>query len=323
MEQLERDEAFARTYAHLLAWGTSPASARCVAEHLIESELTGHPSHGLRQLLRYQTLIDTKQCDPGADPTVIFRSGPVAKIDGGGGFGHPAMHLAVETAVSLAEEFKIGLAAVVRAGHTGRMGAWVEQAADAGMFGMALLAAKDPPFALAASPGAAPALRTNPLSLGAPTTNDALILDMAMSVVSESSIVAAAARGEEVQLGTFADRAGSLSTNPRDYLDGGALLPAGGYKGFGLAVMIEALCIGLTGADEPGLTPVSGALIICIAPSVFRAREDCLLSNDALRQRVRDSGGPNGSVGAPGDRSRQSRISTTITIDDDIHEVLM
>jgi LDH2 family malate/lactate/ureidoglycolate dehydrogenase len=323
VEQLERDEAFTRAYGRLLAWGVTPASARCVADHLIESELTGHPSHGLRQLLRYQMLIDTKQCDPGAVPTVISRSGPVAKIDGGGGFGHPAMHLAVDTAVSLARDFRIGLAAVVRAGHTGRMGAWVEQAADAGMFGMALLAAKDPPFALAASPGAAPVLRTNPLSLGAPTTKDALILDMAMSVVSESSIVVAASRGEEVPSGAFADRSGGLSTDPRDYLEGGALLPAGGYKGFGLAVMIEALCIGLTGADEPGLTPVSGALVICIAPSVFREREDCLLSNDALQQRVRDSGGSNGSVGAPGDRSRQYRASTTVTIDDDVREVLL
>ena len=68
---------------------------------------------------------------------------------------------------------------------------------------------------------------------------------------------------------------------------------------------------------------MSGALVICIAPSVFREREDCLLSNDALQQRVRDSGGSNVSVGAPGDRSRRYRASTTVTIDDDVRDVLL
>jgi LDH2 family malate/lactate/ureidoglycolate dehydrogenase len=299
----------------------SDLAALCVAEHLVESELTGHPSHGLRQLLRYRGLIEAGDCNPTAVPVVISQSGPVARIDGQGGFGHPAMKLAVDTAVELAQEFKVGVAGVVRAGHTGRMGAWVEQATGAGMFAIAMLAATDPPFALAAAPGAAPVLRTNPLSVGAPTTTDPLILDMAMSMVSESSVVVAASRGERVPEGAFADRLGNLSTDPRDYLDGGALLPAGGYKGFGLAVLIEALCVGLAGADEVGFNPVSGALVICIESDAFRNEEDCLHSVDALRARVRASGNQGIRVEAPGDRSRARRTSG-ITVDDDVLAVL-
>jgi LDH2 family malate/lactate/ureidoglycolate dehydrogenase len=231
------------------------------------------------------------------------------------------MSLAVETAVELAEEFKIGMAAVVRAGHTGRMGAWSEQAAARGMFAIALLAASDPPFALAAAPDAAPVLRTNPLSIAAPATADPMMLDMAMSVVSESSIFVAASRGERVAEGAFVDRNGNASTDPRDYLNGGILLPAGGYKGFGLAVMIEALCIALTGADGAGLSPVSGALVICIDAGTFTDEAACEQSLDALRERVRTSG-HDVPVDAPGDRSRRHREHGVVTIDDDVLALL-
>jgi LDH2 family malate/lactate/ureidoglycolate dehydrogenase len=232
------------------------------------------------------------------------------------------MKLAVETAIELASEFKVGVAGVIRAGHTGRMGAWVEQAAAAGMHAITMLAASDPPFALAATPGADAVLRTNPLSLAAPTTSDPLVLDMAMSVVSESSVVTAASRGEQVPHGVFADRFGKLSTNPVDYLDGGALMPAGGYKGFGLAVLIEALCVGLTGADEVDLRPVSGALVICMTSDLFRSEADCMRSNRALQERVRASGNDGVRVEAPGDRSRIQRASQVVMVDDDIVVVL-
>jgi hydroxycarboxylate dehydrogenase B len=322
MEELARDDAERRAYRRLRAWGVEEASAVCIAEHLVESDLTGHPSHGLRQLLRYRDLIDAGDCNPGAVPVVLSRSGPVAKIDGQAGFGHPAMNLAVDVAVELAREHKVGLAGVVRAGHTGRMGAWAEQATAAGMFGIALLAGGDPPWALAAAPGASPVLRTNPLSLGAPATTDPLILDMAMSVVSESSVVAAAARGDQVPAGTFADSRGELSTDPRDYLDGGALLPAGGYKGFALGVLIEAFCLGLTGADDVGLSPVSGAIVICIDADAFRGAHDCLRSVDALEARVRASGTVDAPVLAPGDRSRAQRTSSVVSVDDDVLPLL-
>jgi LDH2 family malate/lactate/ureidoglycolate dehydrogenase len=321
VRQLAPEEAVSLAYSLLRGWGMSDEAARCVAEHLVESDQVGHPSHGLRQLLRYRDLISAGQCDPAASPVVISRRGPVAKIDGRGGLGHPAMRLAVDTAVGLAREFKIGLAGVVRAGHTGRMGAWTEQAAAEGMFAISLLAASDPPFALAAAPEAAPVLRTNPLSIAAPATADPMMLDMAMSVVSESSILVAASRGERVPEGAFVDRSGMPSTDPAEYLDGGVLLPAGGYKGFGLAVMIEALCIALTGADDTGLSPVSGALVICIDSDAFTDRATCERSLDALRERVRSSG-HDVPVYAPGDRARLSRERGVITVDNDVLAVL-
>lgn len=322
MAELAIDEAVRLCLGRLRDWGVSEAAAACVAEHLVESELTGHSSHGLRQLLRYRDLIKTGECDVSAVPVVVSREGPVAKIDANRGFGQPAMRLAVETAVELAAEFKIGVAGVVRAGHTGRMGAWAEQASAAGMFSMIMLAASDPPFALAAAPGADPVLRTNPISLGAPAEDEPLTLDLAMSLVSESSIVLAAARGERVPEGAFADRLDNLSTDPRDYLEGGTLLPAGGYKGFGLAVLVEAFCIALTGADTDGARPTSGAIVICFRSDTFTTDSHARGSVAALQRRVRSSG-RTVEVSSPGDRSQAIRSRThAISVDREVLEVL-
>lgn len=322
MEQLTQTDAVSRVYACLRGWGVSESSASCIAEHLVDSELSGHPSHGVRQLIRYERLVVDGQCDPAADPVVLALSGPVARIDGQGGFGQPAMRLAVDTAVEAAREYKVGVAGVVRIGHTGRMGAWVERGTAAGVFALAMLAASDPPFALAAAPGAAPVLRTNPLSIGAPSTKDPLILDIAMSVVSESAVLDAASRGEQVPENALTDGHGNVSTDPRDYLDGGVLLPTGGYKGFGLAVLIEALSIGLTGADEHGRTPVSGALVICIDCGAFRAHGESKRSVEALQERVRASGDFHSVVQAPGDRSKRRRANNIVTFDDDVLALL-
>ena len=170
----------------------------------------------------------------------------MAKIDGEGGFGHPAMRLAESTPLfHSAEDFKIGVAAVVRAGHTGRMGAWVEQAADAGMFGMALLAAKDPPFAPRGIAGSSARSAHEPSQ--SRRSDDQRCPDSGHGHerrVRELDCAGRRFAGRGSPVGKFADRSGGLSTDPRDYLDGGALLPAGGYKGFGLAVMIEASVLG-------------------------------------------------------------------------------
>jgi uncharacterized oxidoreductase len=321
VKEIAADEAVGLAYSLLRGWGLTEDAARCIAEHLVESDRTGHPSHGLRQLLRYRDLIEAGQCDPAAVPVQLWRRGPVAKVDGRGGFGQPAMALAVDTAVELAREFKVGVAGVIRAGHTGRMGAWTERAASEGMFSIVLLAASDPPFALAAEPGAAPVLRTNPLSIGSPAGTEPMILDMAMSVISESSILVAASRGERVQEGAFVGGEGEASTDPADYLNGGILLPVGGYKGFGLAVMIEAFCVALTGADETGLTPVSGALVICFESDAFTDRETCESSLESLRARIRSSGHAV-PVHAPGDRARLNRAREVITVDNDVLSVL-
>ena len=93
---------------------------------------------------------------------------------------------------------------------------------------------------------------------------------MATSAVAGGKVVVAAAHGDRLAPGILLDRHGEPTEDPREFAAGGSLLPAAGYKGFGLSAMIEALSIGVVGADGDGMRPRSGALVICIAGDAFR-----------------------------------------------------
>src|SRR5712691_5854036 len=133
MPQRQPAEVQDQIDALLRRWGASAAVAACVAEHLVDSDRSGHPSHGARQLLRYRGLVEQGTCDAAAEPAVLRRQGALTLIDARAGFGHPALALAVDSAADVAAEHGVGLAAVVRCGHAGRMGAWAERGAARGM----------------------------------------------------------------------------------------------------------------------------------------------------------------------------------------------
>jgi len=239
-------------------------------------------------------------------------------IDGCGGLGHPALALGTDEALKAAANYGVGLSAVVRCGHGGRLGAWAERAAAQNAIGMVFLAKSDGPFVLAPSPDAEAALSTNPLAVGIPAREEPVILDIATSTVAEGKVALALARGESVEPGILVDRTGCSSTDPAALYAGGALLPFGGHKGFGLAVVIEALSISLTGADEDDLSPLSGALVVCLSADLFRSLESFLGSVERLRVRLRGAGRA-AAVVLPGEPEATSRrASSRIVIDPEV-----
>src|SRR5262249_51734601 len=126
------------------------------------------------------------------------------------------------------------------------------------------------PFSVAAAPGAEPALQTNPIAVGVPAPGVPLLLDIATSVVAEGKIALALAGGRSVPPGMLVDADGRPSTDPAVLYAGGALLPSGGHKGFGLGAIVDALAICFTGADAAGSSPPDGALVICLRAEEFR-----------------------------------------------------
>jgi LDH2 family malate/lactate/ureidoglycolate dehydrogenase len=305
MPELTRARLEALVTRALRSWGATPAVARCIAEHLVESDLSGHPSHGVGQLPGYRELIASGECDITVEPEVVERTGAVTRIDARSGMGQPAMALAVSRASESAAELGVGLAAIVRCGHTGRMGAWAERAASRGMASVMFTAWGEPPFTVALGPGSRPALHTNPLSLGVPAERGPLVLDMATSAVAEGKVAVAAERGTPLPDGAALDAEGRPTTDPAAVH---ALLPAGGYKGFGLSTLIDALAIGLVGADASGMQPASGALVICIKADLFRPAGDQAASVEALRARLHDSG-QTLEVLAPGELELRARAA--------------
>jgi hydroxycarboxylate dehydrogenase B len=322
MPQLTRDRLEPLVMRALRSWGATPTVAACIAEHLVESDLSGHPSHGVRQLPGYRELVESGECDIAAEPQIVGQTGAVTRIDARSGMGHPAMELAVGCATDSAERLGVGLAAVVRCGHTGRMGAWAERAASRGMASVMFTAWGEPPFTVSLGPGSRPALHTNPLAMGVPAQADPLVLDMATSAIAEGKLEVSRTHGTPLPGGAGLDADGGPTRDPAAVLQGGALLPAAGYKGFGLAAMIEAFTIGLVGADAPGLSPVSGALVLCIGADLFRSAAEQASSAEALRARLHESG-QEIEVLAPGELERRARTgSGAVEVDEDVLALL-
>lgn len=302
----------------LQRWGATERLANCVAAHLVDADRSGHPSHGSRQLLRYRQQLEADACRLDRDPVVTRRDGLFAEIDAQGSLGHLAMHDAVNTAIEITADHDVGICSVVRLGHAGRMGAWAEQGAQAGCVTIVFLAAVGPPFILAAEPGASPILATNPLTIGVPAQPGPLVIDMAMSAIAEGKVMIAAARNEPLPDGAVLDQHGATTTNAADFYAGGALLPAAGYKGFGLAAIIEAIAVSVIGADRLGYEPCSGALVITMKAGAFRPVNDLLDSLAALRARVNNSGTGGRRILAPGEYEFENRRSQAFDLDQDV-----
>ena len=174
-------------------------------------------------------------------------------IDAEQGLGHPALALAVDSAAANAATHGIAAAAVIRCGHAGRAGAWAERGARRGCMTIIALGGTTPPFAMTAVPGATPALHTNPLAVAAPASAEPLLLDMATSMIAAGKAPVALARGTSLPEGSIATKDGRRSLDPAEFADGGALLPVGGHKGFGLGLDHDRGALGQShGSRRPG-----------------------------------------------------------------------
>ncbi len=149
--------------------------------------------------------------------------------------------MAAQSAIQQAREHGIAISALIRAYHIGRVGEYSEMAHDAGMIGMVVAGGFDVSLGgVAPFGGARPAFGTNPISFGLPAGEQPPVLvDFATSSVAAGKINVAAAKGEPLPPGLILDREGRPSTNPADYRTGGMLLPFGGHKGYGLAVVVD------------------------------------------------------------------------------------
>lgn len=314
LELLDLGEARHLTELALTVAGASRPNAGCIARHLVAAELAGHPSHGLRLVPRYCELAGSDGYKLGAVPRVVDVRGALSVVDAGGGLGFMALEVAVDSAAKSALEFGVAACSVVRCGHAGRAGAWAERAVTNGCVAIVLLAGSDPPFVMAAGPGSVASLHTNPIAIGVPAAGPPLILDMATSLVAEGKVAIAASRGTRLPAGAIVDSDGQITADPSKFYAGGALLPFAGHKGFGLAAIVEALSMSLTGADATDNRPAEGALVICMNAAGFRPESEVKASVEELRDRLHASGRER-DVFAPGEPEAFSRTASSIPVE--------
>jgi LDH2 family malate/lactate/ureidoglycolate dehydrogenase len=235
--------------AILLKAGVGRAEAEFVADHLTESDLRGVGSHGLIRLVRYVEQIEAGHINLQGEITVIEDLPGLVRLDGGGGFGVVALGEATRRAIAKAKTSAVAAATVSNCSHTGRIGAFVEEAANAGCFALILGGGAHRVIpSVAPHGGGKGVFDTNPYALALPGDGAApVVADFATSVISQGKLLLYRHAGKPVPEGWIVDADGNPSCDPEAYYKGGALLPAAGHKGYGLAVMAELIGHALLG----------------------------------------------------------------------------
>lgn len=263
--------------ALLRAAGASEEEANAVASGCVNANLAGHDSHGIIAIPTYIDRIKAGHIVPGAPWTIVRETPTTTVIDGHWGFGFHVNAKAMEMTINKAKTANVAACTVFRQSHVGRLAHYPLMAMREGMIGIAAADSGRSPKHVAPFGGREARLGTNPLSIAVPSDLEApFYLDMATSAVAAGKIQLAVARGEQIPKGWIIDAEGRDSTDPRDYRKGGALLPLGGsegYKGSGLAAMVEVLCGLLTGLGfgvEPSGRHNDGCFMAVFNVAAFR-----------------------------------------------------
>lgn len=266
--------------------GLTPKIADQVAVHLVEADLCGVESHGIVRVLQYVKELRSGKMVADAEPRIIQRSPTHIDIDAQGGIGIPAMALAVEQAALAAQQTGISMAALRGAGHTGRLGAFAEKAADDGVMIIIIGGGNRKTWRMVAPFGGNQAiLPTNPYCLGIPGGNQGpVILDFATAKLAGGWIYAARAAGVKLPEGSLLDKDGNPSRDPEDYFAGGAILPKGEQMGSGLAIMAELIGEAMLGPVEKGEI---NWLVLAINCSRFSEAEPFQTSAEEILQEIR------------------------------------
>jgi len=298
--------------------GFASGDASEIAEALVEADARGVISHGTVHVPNLVKRIRLGLVNTHPEEKVLSDTPSAARIDADRGAGFVAGVRAMDVAIAKARKTGVGAVAVTNSTHYGMGARYAERAARAGMIGFAFANATP----TMPSPGGTLALiGTNPISFAIPGDGDepVICLDMGMGQVTLNSVRDAAKRGRTLPEGVAAAKDGTPTTDPAKALDGGFLLPFGGHKGFGLAVLVEVLAGVLTGAGigrEVGSLFVdydraqnTGHFVLALDVASFIPRDLYRSRRDYLAQWIKDSPRASGAGPAllPGEREQQTR----------------
>jgi len=248
---------------YLTKLGVPAGDAKIVGKVLMCADIRGVDSHGLHRLGSYYgNRILKGYIDPLTPYKVIRETPTTALIDGGNGCGQVVSYKAMKMCIEKAQNSGLAAVTVKNSNHFGIAGYYALMAMNHDMIGIALTNSQP---LVAPTYGKTAVVGTNPIALAAPSYKaDPFVLDMATSAVAFGKIQLYAKRNEHIPIGWGIDDTGQVTNDPNRIKSGGigALLPLGGmeitagYKGYGLAIMVEILCSILSGSNF--LTNVGG-----------------------------------------------------------------
>jgi uncharacterized oxidoreductase len=246
--------------------GSDEYESELVADHLVRANLSGHDSHGAGMLPTYIKNLKAGLLKAGTPAELVNDTGPILVFDGQRGYGQRVATEAMAAAMERCHDTGLTIMALRNAHHIGRVGAYGEQAAAAGLVSLHFVNVIDHAPVVAPFGSREARLATNPLCMALPATAEtpAVILDMATSKIPLGKARVAMNRGEQLDSGLLLDSQGEPTTDPGVMFrePRGALLPLGEHKGYGLAFFCELLAGVLTGGGtiQPE-TPRMGGII--------------------------------------------------------------
>jgi len=226
--------------------GLSAENAEIITSVLLETEMRGVFTHGFLRLERYVNCIQSGGIKTDCVFETVYDSPAWAVVDGKDNLGIVIAYNATKMAIEKAKATGVGIVNVRGSHHFGAAGYYTGMCADNDMIGMAM---SNGDILIAATGSAEKTIGNNPFSYSFPAKKyQKIIYDIAMSYVSDRKIVQMDKEGKKLPLGWIIDKDGRETTNPADYELGGTLMPFGGYKGYGMAMMVETLAATLSGA---------------------------------------------------------------------------
>ncbi|MBI3517059.1 MAG: Ldh family oxidoreductase [Proteobacteria bacterium] len=292
-------DARARGEQALRRLGYDAEAARIIADHVIDAALCGYEYSGLAKILN---IPEHKRFGwPRSAMSVRHETAISTLFDGGNENAMLVMYHATRHAIAMAQARGVALVGVSNSWMSGRSAYYMEMVANADLVGLHTAASSR----YVAPPGAiAPALGTNPIAFGLPSTRGPVVLDMGTSAFMATELKLRERLKHELPEGVAIDPQGKPTRDPANV---GALLTWGGYKGFGLALMVQALgVLGGSGLDAEG---EDGYLFIVFKPDLLRPLADTKREIAALVDRVKATPRAPGvdDIRIPSERSFQTR----------------
>ena len=271
---LTLDEIFDLAKKTLLANGCDNETASILADLIRNAERDGSLSHGLFRLPAYVSGLKSGKIDGKGKPEVKKISSSVIKVQGNNCLAPVVLNKGIPELVKAAKESGVAVLAITNSHHMAAMWPETEMVAEQGLVAFACTSYKP---SVAPAGATKPLFGTNPISFAWPRPGKTpVVYGIATASMAMGEVQVAKREGHKVPLGTGLNKEGKETTDPGEIADGGVLLPFGGYKGSGIAMMVELLAGALVGDNfsyetaakdnKDGGPPSGGEFILAISP---------------------------------------------------------
>ncbi len=298
--------------------GYDAEESRIIADHVVDAALCGYEYSGLPKILN---VAEHRQLRQPRRPMRALRETSISALfDGGNNNGMVTMYRATQVAIAKARERGMSVVGVNNSWVSGRSAHYVEMVARAGMVGIHSVSSR----AHVAAPGSlGAATGTNPIAFGFPTLQEPFVIDLGAAAFMGTDLIFQERRGAVLPDGVAIDAQGLPTRDPAQVA---TILPFGGYKGFALALAMQAL--GVLAGSGIGDDKTYGYLIMAINPELMLPGDEFRRDMSEMLAKVKAAPRQPGvdEIRLPGERSSRERIrhlQEGIEIDRKIYQALL